>query len=84
MTPRAWLRVLLLVAVVLGGTSRRGTAQSPEQRASLEAFRDSIETTVDSVGLEQLEDQLIAAAKADRNDPMRHLKAAQVVFIKRR
>ena len=48
--------------------------RTPEQRASLEAFRDSIAGTVDSVGLEGLEDQLIAAAKADRNDAMRHLR----------
>ena len=56
------------------GFPARAAAQSPEQRASLEAFRDSIGTTVDSIGLEQLEDKLIAAAKADRNDPMRHLR----------
>jgi len=74
MTPRAWLRLLLLLALSLSGLSRRAIAQSPEQRESLEAFRDSIGTTVDSIGLEQLEDQLIAAAKADRSDPMRHLR----------
>ena len=70
----AWLRILLLLALSLSGLSARVAAQSPEQRASLEAFRDSIGTTVDSVGLEQLEEELIAAAKADRNDAMRHLR----------
>ena len=72
--PRAWLRILLLLALSSSGLSARAAAQSPEQRASLEAFRDSIGTTVDTIGLEQLEDKLIAAAKADRNDPMRHLR----------
>ena len=61
--------ILLLV-----GLAAPAAAQDPDQRASLEAFRDSIAGTVDSVGLEELEAQLIAAAKADRNDAMRHLR----------
>ena len=73
-TPRAYLRAFLVSVALLAGISARALAQDPDQRASLEAFRDSITTTVDSVGLEALEDQLIAAAKADRNDPMRHLR----------
>jgi len=49
-------------------------AQEPAQRAELEAFRDSLAKTVDSVGLLTLELRLIAQAKADRNNAMSHLR----------
>ena len=60
--------------LLLAGLAAPVVAQDRDQRASLEAFRDSITGTVDSVGLEELEDQFISAAKADRNDAMRHLR----------
>jgi GWxTD domain-containing protein len=59
---------LLLVAAVPAG------AQEPAQRAELEAFRDSLAGTVDSVGLLTLEQRLMAQAKADRNNAMMHLR----------
>jgi GWxTD domain-containing protein len=49
-------------------------AQEPAQRAELDAFRDSLAATVDSVGLLALEKRLIERAKADRNNPMSHLR----------
>jgi tetratricopeptide (TPR) repeat protein len=73
-TLRAWLRPLLASCALLASLGSGAAAQNPDQRASLEAFRDSIGSTVDTAGLSELEDQLIAAAKADRNDPMRHLR----------
>ena len=49
-------------------------AQSPEERAELERFRDSVSATVDSMGLLALEKRLIDSAKVDRSNPMVHLK----------
>jgi GWxTD domain-containing protein len=61
------LGLLLLAAAPLA-------AQEPQQRAELEGFRDSLAGTVDSVGLLAVEKRLIDRAKADRNDPMVHLR----------
>jgi GWxTD domain-containing protein len=61
---------LALLAVTPGGLR----AQSPEERAELERFRDSVAATVDSVGLLALEKRMIDSAKADRNNGMVHLR----------
>jgi GWxTD domain-containing protein len=58
---------LLAVAPVL-------RAQEPPARAELERFRDSIGATMDSTGLLALEKRLIDQAKAQRGDPMTHLR----------
>lgn len=58
---------LLLAAVPVA-------AQEPAQRAELQRFRDSLAGTADSVGLLALEKRLIDQAKANRNDPMIHLR----------
>ena len=63
----AALSLLLLAAAP-------AAAQEPAQRAELEAFRDSLAGTVDSVGLLALETRLIQRAKADRNNAMIHLR----------
>jgi GWxTD domain-containing protein len=55
-------------------------AQSPEDRVVIEQFRDSIARTADSVGLARLEQRLIAAAKADRDNPMLHLRLGFVAL----
>jgi GWxTD domain-containing protein len=49
-------------------------AQEPAQRAELERFRDSLAGTRDSAGLLALEQRLIDTAKADRDNPMIHLR----------
>ncbi len=49
-------------------------AQSPGDRLALRTFRDSLAAANDSVSLLGLEQQLIAVAKADRNNAMRHLR----------
>jgi GWxTD domain-containing protein len=49
-------------------------AQSPEDRAQLERFRDSLAGTTDTVGLLALEKRMIAVAKADRNNAVQHLR----------
>ena len=61
------------LALLLSG-SRDLQAQDPADRAELERFRDSIGATVDSVGLLRLEKRMIDAAKADRNNALKHLK----------
>jgi GWxTD domain-containing protein len=75
-SPRISLRTLActatlaLLAVTPGGLR----AQSPEERAELERFRDSVAATVDSVGLLGLEKRMIDSAKVDRNNGMVHLR----------
>jgi GWxTD domain-containing protein len=49
-------------------------AQSPADRASIEAFRDSLEGAADTTRLITLEQRLIAVAKEDRNNAMHHLR----------
>jgi tetratricopeptide (TPR) repeat protein len=74
----SWRRTLLAgLLAVPGGmlvSADRAVAQSVAERASLEAFRDSVAETQDSVGLLRLEQRLIEATKADRFDPMSHLR----------
>jgi len=49
-------------------------AQSPEDRLALQAFRDSLAATSDSISLLAFEQRLIGVAKADRNNAMCHLR----------
>ena len=49
-------------------------AQSPEERAELERFRDSVSATLDSAGLLALEKRMIDSAKVARNNGMIHLR----------
>ncbi len=65
----------LLTVLALGlGTVGRVSAQGPAERAELEAFRDSVAGTIDSVGLLRLEERLIEATREDRSNPMAHLR----------
>ena len=66
--------LLALAGLLLLGTAPAAVAQEPAQRAELERFRDSLAGTADSVGLLALEKRLIAQAKANRSDPMIHLR----------
>ncbi len=63
-----------ILAILLCGLPPRAGAQSPEERLALKAFRDSLTTTIDSAALVALEQRLILVAKADRNNPMHHLR----------
>lgn len=49
-------------------------AQDSAQRAGLEQFRDSLQAVSDSVPLIELEKQLIAVARNDRDNPIVHLR----------
>jgi GWxTD domain-containing protein len=73
LTPLARPPLLLLLAL-LPAPAARLHAQAPEQRAALEAFRDSLDATADSTGLLLLEKRLIAEAKENREEPMAHLR----------
>ena len=63
-----------LIICLLSLALSRGSAQEPAQRDSLERFRDSLTTTTDSTSLIALEARLIEQAKADRDNPMLHLR----------
>src|SRR6266508_2964668 len=65
---------LLAVALIVAAVPLRLHAQSPNERAELERFRDSMATTSDSVGLLALERRMIEQAKADRNNAVVHLR----------
>ncbi len=70
----------LLGSALLGAGPRLLSAQSPEQRAALEAFRDSLETIGDSTVLIALERRMIAQAKSDRDNPVEHLRLGFVAI----
>jgi hypothetical protein len=69
------LFLLLLIGVVhpLAG-------QSPEDRAALEKFRDSLRAVDDTTALVKLEAHLIDVAKADRDNAMNHLRLGFVAL----
>jgi GWxTD domain-containing protein len=74
-SPGSRLALLALSALApLAVTPVRLRAQAPEARADLELFRDSLAATGDSTGLLGLERRMIETAKADRNNPLIHLK----------
>jgi GWxTD domain-containing protein len=49
-------------------------AQAPADRDALERFRDSLSSTIDSVGLLSLEKRLIDSTKSNRTDGVLHLR----------
>ena len=67
-------RAVLALALIAAAGPSRLPAQTPDDRAGLERFRDSLAATADSIGLLALERRLIDAAKADRSDTFVHLK----------
>jgi GWxTD domain-containing protein len=67
---RAGAAGMALLATIPSGLG----AQTPEERAELERFRDSVAATVDSTGLLALERRMIDSAKVDRSNGMIHLK----------
>ncbi|MEP6687623.1 MAG: GWxTD domain-containing protein [Gemmatimonadales bacterium] len=65
---------LLAVALIVAVAPPHLSAQSPEERAELERFRDSLAAGADTSGLLVLERRLIDQVKADRNNTVGHLK----------
>ncbi|HWA14918.1 MAG TPA: GWxTD domain-containing protein, partial [Gemmatimonadales bacterium] len=66
-------RCALVTGVLLGSGSLLA-AQSPEDRAMLQRFRETLEQNNDSLALLRLEQQLITQAKADRNNALLHIQ----------
>ncbi len=64
----------LLCCLLAGLPLRSLHAQSPDDRAAIERFRDSLAAVTDSVGLETLEQHLIDSARTHRNDTLLHLR----------
>ena len=64
----------LTTALIVTAAPCRLHAQTPDDRAELERYRDSLAGTVDSTGLLALERRTIELAKADRNNTLIHLK----------
>src|SRR5258708_19990751 len=67
-------RAPLVLLAFVAGTALALPAQSPADRASLEALRDSLSTAQDSASLKGLEAATIAVAKQRREDPLVHLR----------
>jgi GWxTD domain-containing protein len=68
------IAALLLPALCIAGSAGALAAQTPQDRAGLIAFRDSLHSTSDSAGLAKLEARMIVVAKADRDNAMQHLR----------
>src|SRR5438034_8424391 len=68
---RRSLFVLLALPVSL---VLRLTAQSPTERAAIEALRDSLARVTDSLSLKRLEAAMIQVAKQHRDDPLVHVR----------
>ena len=64
----------MLLAATLLSVAGAAAAQPPADRAALSAFRDSLAQASDTSALRSLEAQLIRVAKADRDNPMLHLR----------
>jgi hypothetical protein len=67
-------RPLLLLSIALLATVRPARGQAPEERVALEAYRDSISRTSDTLALLDVERRTIEIAKQSRDDPMIHLR----------
>jgi len=74
------LRQTLILAAVIAAAPPALTAQSEEDRNELARYRDSLATVSDSSALLALENRLIPAAKADRDNAMLHLRLGLVAF----
>ena len=55
-------------------------AQDPGERAALDALRDSLARTSDSVALRRLEATTIDLAKRNRDDPLIHLRLGLIAY----
>jgi GWxTD domain-containing protein len=73
------LMVLVLVAAVCGG-GRSGRAQSPAERAALDALRDSLASVHDSAALRRLERATMERARAQRDDPLLHVRLGFIAY----
>lgn len=68
-----WIRTVLPPAVMVAA-GVPALAQEPADRASLGAFRDSLEQIADTGSLRRLETQVIQVARTNRDDPIIHIR----------
>src|SRR5439155_527038 len=66
-------RSLVLLALLVGPATRL-PAQSPAERAAIEALRDSLTAVTDSLALKRFEAATIQVAKQQRNYPLIHCR----------
>ncbi|HEY3279020.1 MAG TPA: GWxTD domain-containing protein [Gemmatimonadales bacterium] len=76
MNPRAFVALVCSAA----GAALRLAAQSPADRAAVEALRDSLGTVQDSAALARLEAATIGVARTRRDDPLIHLRLGFVAY----
>jgi GWxTD domain-containing protein len=55
-------------------------AQTPEQRRTIDALRDTLQSITDSTLLRAREERLLAAAQKSRNDALLHLRLGQLAL----
>lgn len=70
-------RLIVLAALALPA---RLSAQAPDDRATIEALRDSLAAVTDSVALRRLEAAGIEVAKGRRDDPLIHLRLGFIAY----
>jgi GWxTD domain-containing protein len=75
---RRWGFALALLSASLFTLHVPLAAQFPEQRASLDRLQDSLARVTDSLPLAQLERDMIAVARVDRDNTMLHLRLGLV------
>ena len=72
-------RSLVLLALLVGPATRL-PAQSPAERAAIEALRDSLTAVTDSLALKRFEAATIQVAKQQRNDPLIHCRLGFIAY----
>ena len=74
--PGGALAITTLLA--LGSLGSTLAAQTPEQRRTIDAFRDTLQSITDSTLLRGREERLLAAAQRSRSDAFLHLRLGQL------
>jgi len=70
----------LLALLTLAAAPAMLPAQSPADRAGIEALRDSLSSVTDSAGLGRLEASTIVIARQRRDDPVVHLRLGFIAY----
>jgi GWxTD domain-containing protein len=73
-------RALLPLLTLAAATAMRLPAQSPADRAGVEALRDSLSTVTDSARLGRLEAATIVIARQRRDDALVHLRLGFIAY----
>src|SRR3989442_1983223 len=71
-------RPLIVLLALSVSPAERLSAQSPTERAAIEALRDSLARVTDSLSLQRIEAATIQVAKQDRADPFLHVRLGYI------